>query len=75
LLPKKFTLGDMQSLYEALLDKKFDKANFRKRMLSMGLLKDTREMRTQVAHRPARLFTFDKKAYLSLLEKGFVFEL
>jgi len=75
LLPKKFTLGDMQSLYEALLDKKFDKANFRKRMLSMGLLRDTREMRTQVAHRPARLFTFDKKAYLSLLEKGFVFEL
>jgi 8-oxo-dGTP diphosphatase len=75
LLPKKFTLGEMQSLYEALLNKQFDKANFRKRMLSMGLLKDTKEMQTDVPHRPARLFTFNKTAYESLIQKGFVFEL
>lgn len=75
LLPKKFTLADMQSLYEALLNTKFDKANFRKRMLSMGLLRDTKEMQTKVAHRPARLFSFDKVAYENLIQKGFTFEL
>jgi len=75
LLPKHFTLGEMQSLYEALLNKKFDKANFRKRILSMDLLKDTKLMQTDVPHRPARLFSFDNEAYQSLLKKGFTFEL
>lgn len=75
LLPKNFTLGEMQMLYEALLNKKFDKANFRKKILSMNLLKDTKKMQKDVSHRPARLFSFDKVAYESLLEKGFIFEL
>lgn len=75
LLPKEFTLGQMQKLYEALLNTEFDKANFRKRILSMKLLKDTNKMQTAVSHRPARLFSFDKQAYKSLLEKGFSFEL
>lgn len=75
LLPAEFTLGEMQALYEAILNEKFDKANFRKRILSMGLLKDTQRMQTDVPHRPARLFTFDKAAYESLLKKGFNFEL
>jgi len=75
LLPAQFTLGEMQSLYEALLNKKFDKANFRKRILSMKLLKDTKQMQTDVPHRPARLFSFDHVAYQNLLEQGFSFEL
>lgn len=75
LLPKHFTLGEMQSLYEALLDKKFDKANFRKKILGMNLLKDTKLMQTDVSHRPARLFSFDKEAYENLLKKGYSFEL
>lgn len=75
LLPKYFTLGEMQNLYEALLNTKFDKANFRKKILSMNLLKDSNKMQTAVSHRPARLFSFDKKAYKSLLEKGYSFEL
>ena len=75
LLPKEFTLGEMQALYEAILNEKFDKANFRKRILSMGLLKDTQRMQTDVPHRPARLYMFDKDAYESLLKKGFNFEL
>lgn len=75
LLPKKFTLGEMQSLYEALLNKKFDKANFRKRILSMNLLKDTKQLQTDVPHRPARLYSFDHAAYQRFLEQGFSFEL
>lgn len=75
LLPKEFTLGEMQLLYEALLNTKFDKANFRKRILSMKLLKDTKKMQKAVSHRPARLFSFDTEAYESLLKKGFSFEL
>lgn len=75
LLPKEFTLGQMQKLYEALLNTEFDKANFRKRILSMKLLKDTNKMQKAVSHRPARLFSFDKQAYKSLIERGFSFEL
>lgn len=75
LLPQKFTLGELQSLYEAILNKEFDKANFRKRITSMKLLRDTKEMQKDVPHRPARLYTFDTDAYESLLDKGFAFEL
>jgi 8-oxo-dGTP diphosphatase len=75
LLPTKFTLGEMQALYEAILDEKFDKANFRKRILSMGLLKDLNELQSDVPHRPGRLFSFDEDAYKRLLAKGFSFGL
>lgn len=75
LLPKKFTLGQMQHLYEAILGTQFDKANFRKKVLSMGVLEDTNEMQSEVAHRPARLFKFDKEAYYQLQESDQVFEL
>lgn len=75
LLPKKFTLGDMQSLYEAILGEKYDKANFRKRILSMGLLRDLNQLQTDVPHRPGRLFSFDRNAYYSLKAKGFSFGL
>ncbi len=75
LLPRNFTLGQMQNLYEAILNTKFDKANFRKKILSMDLLQNTGKMQTDVAHRPARLFSFDKAAYTRLIEKGYNFEL
>lgn len=75
LLPNKFTLGEMQKLYEVILDIKFDKANFRKKILGMGVLKDTKEMQTQVNHRPARLYTFDKVGYNNLIDNGSIFEL
>jgi len=75
LLPEYFTLGQMQLLYEAILNTRFDKANFRKRILSMNLLKDSKKTQTAVSHRPAKLFSFDKMAYKELIEKGFNFEL
>jgi 8-oxo-dGTP diphosphatase len=75
LLPEKFTLGELQSLYEAILNEKFDKANFRKRILSMGFLIALKETRRDVAHRPAKLYQFDKNRYDILKSKGFSFQL
>ncbi len=73
LLPQKFALGQLQELYEALLNEHYDKANFRKRILSMNLLVSLKENQTDVAHRPARLYSFDKEQYEQLKSKGFSF--
>lgn len=75
LLPQKFTLGEMQALYEAILNTKFDKANFRKKILAMNVLVDSKEMQKKVNHRPARLYSFDKIEYERRLKEGIVFEL
>jgi 8-oxo-dGTP diphosphatase len=56
LLPEKFTLKDVQQFYELILDKKFDKANFRKKMLSSDFLEPLEELETNVSHRPAKLY-------------------
>ena len=75
LLPKKFTLLQLQELYEAILNKALDKPNFRKKLLKMNLIVACNEKQTEVAHRAANLFSFDKKAYTNLIEKGLSFEL
>src|SRR5205823_807731 len=58
LLPERFTLSDLQESYEAILGRKLDPRNFRKRILSLGLLASTGEVRRGEAHRPARLYRF-----------------
>jgi 8-oxo-dGTP diphosphatase len=75
LLPRKFTLTELQHLYEAILETDLDKRNFRKKILSMNLLIDLDETQEGVAHRPARLYKFDKEKYDELLAEGFSFEL
>ena len=75
LLPPKFTLTELQHLYEAILETKLDKRNFRKKILSMKLLIDLNETQEGVAHRPARLYQFDKKRYQQFQAEGFNFEL
>ncbi|NNE28461.1 MAG: NUDIX hydrolase, partial [Saprospiraceae bacterium] len=75
LLPRKFTLTELQHLYEAILNTQLDKRNFRKKILSMNLLEDLNEMQEGVAHRPARLYQFDRKRYQELLSKGISFEI
>jgi 8-oxo-dGTP diphosphatase len=74
LLPKKFTLTQLQKLYEAILGITLDKRNFRKKMLSMDLIVKLDESETNVAHRAARYFRFDKSKYSALQSKGFIFE-
>ena len=75
LLPQKFTLSQLQQLYEAVLGRRLDKRNFRKKILGMGLLEDPGETETDVAHRAARLYTFDRTRYERLQKQGFNFEL
>jgi 8-oxo-dGTP diphosphatase len=61
LLPRQFTLSDLQQVYEAILDRELDKRNFRRRMLSLGIIKPAGGTRMEGAHRPAQLFTFTKR--------------
>ena len=75
LLPDLFTLSDLQNLYEAILEKKFDKRNFRKKINSMKLLVDSGKTQKSVSHRPAKLFSFDKEKYERLKKIGFNFEI
>lgn len=75
LLPRKFTLSQLQKLYEIVLEREIDKRNFRKKVLSMDLLVETDEVEQDVAHRAARLYRFDEKKYQRLAKAGFNFEL
>lgn len=75
LLPEKFTLTELQKLYERILDTTIDKRNFRKKVKKLGILEETDEIQADVAHRAARLHRFDKKRYSDLVEKGINFEL
>jgi 8-oxo-dGTP diphosphatase len=75
LLPAKFTLSQLQHLYEAVLERELDKRNFRKKLLAMDLLIETDEVEQDVAHRAARLYRFDEARYAKLVKKGFNFEL
>ncbi len=65
-LPGKFTLTQLQHAYETILGKELDKRNFRKKFLSLGLIKETDEMFREGAHRPARLYEFTSKKLTSL---------
>lgn len=75
LLPDKFTLRQLQHLYETILDRPLDKRNFRKKIQMMGLLNQLDEVEKDVAHRAARLYRFDKKKYQRLTKQGFNFEI
>jgi 8-oxo-dGTP diphosphatase len=75
LLPAKFTLSQLQRLYEVVLERTLDKRNFRTKILGMGLLVETSEIQKDVAHRAARLYRFDEDRYRRLVQKGFNFEI
>jgi 8-oxo-dGTP diphosphatase len=62
-LPEKFTLRQVQSLYETILGEQLDKRNFRKKIQSTGLIIPTEEVEMDVAHRAAQLFRFDRASY------------
>lgn len=74
LLPQKFTLGQLQRLYETILGRALDKRNFRRSFLRMGVLQALDEMEAGVAHRPSQLYRFDRAEYRRLLKQGFNFE-
>ena len=63
LLPRKFTIRQLQTLYEAILGIEIDNRNFRKKVLSSGYLVATDEKQKEVAHKPALYYTFNKNRY------------
>ncbi|MEO6995589.1 MAG: NUDIX domain-containing protein [Lacunisphaera sp.] len=75
LLPEKFTLGELQRLYETVLEQSLDKRNFRKRILGMELLEALDEYQQDVAHRAAQFYCFNHQRYEQLKKRGFNFEL
>jgi len=58
IIPKKFTLTQLQRIYEIVFHKRFDKRNFRKKLLSLNILKETKEKVIDVSHRPPQLYSF-----------------
>ncbi|MEC5125373.1 NUDIX domain-containing protein [Verrucomicrobiales bacterium BCK34] len=75
LLPEKFTLPQLQKLYESVLNAELDKRNFRKKVLSFGLLIPLDEKLREGPHRPAQLYRFDPARYEALKNEGFLFEI
>ena len=72
LLPEKFTLTELQAVYEAILGKKLDKRNFRRKMSVLGILKPLREHR-RGGQRPAQLYRFVAGRFEKLKDKGILF--
>jgi 8-oxo-dGTP diphosphatase len=63
LLPEKFSLRELQNLYEAILNVELDRRNFRKKFFSMDFLIDTGELEEDVKHRPGKLYQFNFEKY------------
>lgn len=64
LLPEKFTLAQLQRLYEIILCTSLDKRNFRRKILKTGFINALNERQQGVPHKPAQLYRFDERAYL-----------
>ena len=75
LLPKKFTVKQLQKLYEVVLGRPLDNRNFRKKIFGMGVLRELDETQRGVPHRAARLYRFDERKYKQLTKQGRSFEL
>ena len=73
LLPKKFTLTELQRVYEIILDKTLDKRNFRKKILGLGILEPLAETKMEGPHRPAQLYSFKEDRFAAFREKGIIF--
>lgn len=75
LLDKKFVLSDLEKLYTTILDKEIDRRNFRKKILSYEILKETGDSVSEGKGRPAMLYSFDKAKYNKLKKQGILFEI
>jgi 8-oxo-dGTP diphosphatase len=66
LMPETFPLSDLQAVYESIFGRAFDKRNFRRRMLSQGIIKPTGRTLSRGAHRPAELYEFTSRQPMTL---------
>jgi len=70
LLPRKFTMPELQKLYETILGKKLDRRNFQRKILAYGILQVLNEKRTGVAHKAPYLYSFHLRNYQKALKLG-----
>lgn len=75
LLPEKFTMPELQKLYETILDRPLDRRNFQRKIVSTGILKRLAETKKGVAHKAPYLYKFDMRKYQKALKGGMGFEL
>lgn len=76
LLDKKFPFSDLEHLYSTLLGRSIDRRNFRKKVMSLGILDELKEKaKSTGAGRPGNLFQFNKETYFQLLKDGMHFEI
>ncbi len=73
LLPEKFTMPELQKLYETIFDKTLDRRNFQKKMLSFGILEKLKERKKGGAHKAPFLYSFDDKRYKEAMNQGLKF--
>lgn len=73
LLPEKFTLTELQAVYEAILGRRLEKRNFRRKMAVLKILQPLAEWRGKGVHRPARLYRFAAAKFEKLRDRGILF--
>lgn len=71
LLDPKFPFSDLEELYRILLDREIDRRNFRKRIMSLGIVEELDETIQRKSGRPARLYQFNKSRYFELKDRGY----
>jgi 8-oxo-dGTP diphosphatase len=75
LLNDEFPFSDLEHLYTTILEKEIDRRNFRKKMLSFGIIEETNKIEKIGSGRPAKLFKFNKKKFQELTINAFHFEI
>lgn len=75
LLPKEFLFSELENLYCTILEKEIDRRNFRKKILSFGIVEETEKFGNKIKGRPAKLYRFNKQKYSKLVKDGFLFEI
>jgi 8-oxo-dGTP diphosphatase len=75
LLRKEFLFSELENLYCCILEKEIDRRNFRKKILSFGIVEETEKFGKKIKGRPAKLFKFNKQKYNVLVKEGFLFEI
>lgn len=75
LLKEEFPFSDLENLYKSILGQEIDRRNFRKKILSFGIIEETDKIYQEGSGRPAKLFKFNRLIYKELYNKGFHFEI
>ncbi len=75
LLKSEFPFSDLEHLYKTILERDIDRRNFRKKILSFGIVEETDKIHKPVAGRPSKLFRFNKEKYKALKTSNFHLDL